>query len=157
MDTIIKGLADLLLVGGTVGGYAMITIIMLIVGYFKYLKPFLAEFYTIQGKLQVFVVAHDKLNDKGEDISRTLQKILELSETEHSTLSAKIDSEHKKHQTELLNLLQILNKELDALQGDSDKSKVRSEDNHREIMVEIARLQTRLEFMNQSGVRGLQK
>jgi flagellar hook-basal body complex protein FliE len=157
MDTIIKGLADLLLVGGTVGSYAMITIIMLIVGYFKYFKPFLTDFAEIKGTLDVFMNSHGELSVIGEDIERKLDDVIRIAQSEHGRLGEDIKTEHREQQAELLNLLKTLNKELDQLQGKSEKLKMKTEDNHKDVMIEIAKLQTRLEYMNQSGARGIQK
>ena len=157
MDTMIKGLADLLLVGGTVGGYAMIVIILLIVGYFKYFKPFLSDFADIKGTLDTFMKSHGRLAVMGKDIEDKIDDVINIAKTEHGKLSEDIKHEHREQQTELLNLLKSLNKELEQLQGKSERIKVKSDDNHKDVMIEIAKLQTRFEYMNQSGARGLQK
>jgi len=158
MDTIIKGLADLLLVGGTVGGYAMITIILLIVGYFKYLKPFLTDFAKIKQTIDNFVSSHTKLKDLAQDIEEKIDHVVEIAQNEHKELGKDIKTEHREHHAEVLNLIKSLNKELEALNRRADSSESKLNSNQKEITIEMAKLQTRLEYMNQGNVaRGIQK
>ena len=158
MDTIIKGLADLLLVGGTVGGYAMITIILLIVGYFKYLKPFLSDFEKIQRTIDNFVSSHSKLTHLSASIEEKIEHVVTNSQSEHSLLRKDINVEHREHHLEVLNLVKQLNKEIDELHRKSDVILRKLDENQKEITIEMAKSQTRLEYMNQGvGVRGIQK
>jgi len=160
MDTLIKGIADLLLVGGTVGGYAMITIILIIVGYFKYLKPFLSDFYEMKEVIDKFQGSLGNITTSNKDIRMQLERSVDFIGQAQKVFKTDLSRDNREHHTELLNLVKELNKELGHLQSKSEKLEGKSEDNHKELLIEITKLQTRLEYANQgsiSGMRGIQK
>jgi len=161
METIIKGLADLLLVGGTVGGYAMITIILLIVGYFKYFKPFLVDFYTMKKVIEEEFEDHKRIMTKIDQILRDIEKNGENVLKETKGVSSELQTDHRALQTELVNILNNLVRDvaynIDSKTGDA---KNRIEENHREIMIELTKLQSKMDYGYNSysnGMKGLQK
>ncbi len=130
---------------------------MLIVGYFKYLKPFLTDFNSIKKDIDVFIKNHKLLNTKAEDIRADLGKLVEIAQQEHKEITKDIAVEHKEYHNELLNLIKTVNKELEDMTNKSNTASNKSDDNHRNLMVEIAKLQTRIEYMQNPGMRGIQK
>lgn len=157
MESLLKGLFESLLIGGTVGVYAMASLILIIIGYFKYLRPFLQDFYDMKGVVSSF-------NQKSDSQSITLEKIhhilLELNsiiDKKGDSIVVSCNSENSIVHKELKNLMDLIEKELLVVLDRTEKISSKNENNHREIMVEIAKLQTRLEFLNTSAVRGIQK
>lgn len=157
MDTLFKGLADFLLVGGTVGGYAMISVILIIVGYFKYLKPFLTEFYDLRNAIESFQEAHDDHNKELVDLHRLLVSTNELIDKKGDVMIHAVQADHESYHKELRNLIDLVEKELLIVLDKTENITSKNDNSHREVMVEIAKLQTRLEYMNPSVARGIQK
>ena len=157
MDTVLKGLAEVLLVGGTVGAYAMISVILLIVGYFKYLKPFLQEFYELRHSIGEFKVSHTEQSSELSDIKYRLEEIKKLINFKGEDLLSKISSGHKDYYIELRNTMSLVEKEILVLLDKTDKIQTKDDSSQRDLMVEIAKLQTRLEFMSPLGLGGIRK
>ena len=157
MESLIKSLADLLLVGGTVGGYAMVTVIMLIVGYFKYLKPFLSDFEEMKYNIEDHTQSHNRIISLGQDIKDNIEKSTKKVTDLNSKILDKVLTENKENHVDSINLFKGLNRDIGNLLKILERLEIKTEENHKNVMIEIAKLQTRLEYFNQSGVRGLQK
>lgn len=157
MDSILKGLADVLLVGGTIGGYAMISVILIVVGYFKYFKPFLTEFYDLRGAIEDFQASHEIQNTELVELHRLLVDTNELISKKGDDMVMAVQADHEAYHKELRNLIDLVEKELLVVLDRTEKITSKNDNSHREVMIEIARLQTRLEYMNPSVARGIQK
>jgi len=157
MEFLVKKLGDSIVSAGTAGGFALVILLLMIYSYFKYLMPYLEEFYKIKGKIDNFEESHSSQNEILKVIIQDLERLNALITQTEKDMSRDIQNEATNNYKGMVNQYEKLEKQVQTLIDRSSGIKERSEKDHQEILIEIAKLQTRLEFMNQSGTRGLQK
>ncbi len=157
MDKIFREVIDGLVMGGSFGGFALLVLLLMVVGYFKYLKPFFEDFYALKGET-------DKargMNADNVNILKDLRSKVENLETivldGADTISKNISGVNREIYSEVKNLLVTIEREVVVLLERTEKMSGKSDDIHKDLMIEIARLQTRLEYMNPTLPRGLKK
>lgn len=152
-----KELFEYLATAGTAGAYAMVSLILIIIGYFKYLKPFLSEFYSLKTSIEGFSISHGKASEKLNGIKGEIEKLEVKIDSNDDNLTSEIEKQHNSHQVEILNKLGSLEKELETLIHRSEKIKSINEQFRSEVMIEMVKLQSKVEYLNPNLVKGLQK
>lgn len=153
----IKELFDYMATAGTVGAYAMVSVMLIIIGYFKHLKPFLTEFYSLKTSIQGVSITHTEASEKLRAIKEKIEKLEVSIESDIEDLTSEIEKQHDTYQVETMNKINSLEKELTTLIQRSEKIKSFNEQFHTEVMIEMVKLQTKVEYLNPNLVKGLQK
>ena len=155
MEHMLKDIVTIFVDHGNLFG--VMTIMVLIIGYFKYLKPFLEDFDGVKTHLHTVTDDHKELDHK-------LAKLKDVIDNKHLLLikqfeeSDKINSTtHETIKVELLTELHKIGYRLDETTKRVVESDNRNTTAHREVAIDLTRIQSRLDYMSPSGARGLQK
>ena len=137
--------------------FGVMTIMALIIGYFKYLKPFLEDFDGVKTHLHVVTADHKELDNKLIKVENTIN-------TKHDVVIHRMEendkvnaSAHEKIKIEMLTELSKIGYRLDETTKRVVESDNRNTTAHREVAIDLTRIQSRLDYMSPSGARGLQK
>ena len=145
------------LVSGALGAYAFITVILLVVFYFKYLKPYLADFREIKSFLRTIPAVHDRYD-------KNITKIFELIKDNYSDniverekkLNELILDNNKAHGaigTEFGKMKYLI----EELSRKDEKFYDKNNDSFSKILLELTKLETRLEYQNGPTLGGIRK
>ena len=145
------------LVSGALGAYAFITVILLVVFYFKYLKPYLADFEEIKSFLRTIPAVHDRYD-------KNITKIFELIKDNYSDniverekkLNELILDNNKAHGaigTEFGKMKYLI----EELSRKDEKFYDKNNDSFSKILLELTKLETRLEYQNGPTLGGIRK
>jgi hemerythrin-like domain-containing protein len=157
MEFVVKKLSDSIVSAGTAGGFALVILILLIYGYFKYLMPYLKEFYEIKGEVEKFGVSHVNQNEYLKEITHDLEKLSEKIERFEKDIKQELKNDSKGYYRGSMNHIEKLESQITMLIARSGEIKDKAENDHKNIMIEIAKLQARLEYSNNYMARGIQK
>ena len=145
------------LVSGALGAYAFITVILLVVFYFKYLKPYLADFEEIKSFLRTIPAVHARYD-------KNITKIFELIKDNYSDniverekkLNELILDNNKAHGaigTEFGKMKYLI----EELSRKDEKFYDKNNDSFSKILLELTKLETRLEYQNGPTLGGIRK
>ena len=155
--TEIVHLIETLFHSGMGGTYAMILIIMAIYSYFKFLKPYLQDFNEMKQFLISVPASHIKFNkrlDKIEDIIiESKKEIMSLDRD----LFRDYNSNNDKLHIDIVVDLNRLRESISSLLDGGVVMSTKNEENFKNILIELVKLESRIEFMNGSPYKGLQK
>ena len=138
-------------------GYSVIVVILLIIGYFKYLKPFLADFEYIKTFVSTVSITHtefhkklDKLSDEVKDLNRDSNLFLDKKFSEADIHNSK---EHLAISNEFGKIKYLMEEMARKGEKISDKDSAIFND----IILELSKIQSKLDYMNTGGLGGLKK
>jgi len=171
METIAAKLFDFLIVSGTIGGWAFFVLLLLVLVYYKHLKPFFIDFYEMKEEVreemkinkEIKGIIFDLNELKKLDISTVQKEFSKIShQLEDLTVMAEnvskatdvIVSKNKKElQEEIIKFHNIFT-ELKTTLSSHDS---RADDKLQNLMIELTKLATRIEMNQQvSSLRGIQ-
>ncbi|MCK5536492.1 MAG: hypothetical protein KAI79_06675 [Bacteroidales bacterium] len=152
-----KEIFELFIVSGTVGAYAMLSVILLIVGYFKYLLPYLKDFNDIKEYLSTLPSTYRIQQSKLKEISELTKDISEKDKNYYDKYFSNIRISNEKTQTLMINEIGKIKYLLEDVIKKDDKISSNVSDSFNELMIEIIKLQTRLEYMPSTMPGGIRK
>jgi len=142
VDYVIKKIFDFLLVGGTVGAYAMGSLILIIIGYFKYLRPYLSDFEEMKNDIKSMKSMPGNLASQKEDFNDLFLDIKkQIEETKLIVIDEGKRDGHEKSK-EILNILEKMERDLHVLLKKMENTSMKVSENFYEIKVELARIST---------------
>ena len=157
MEKIFGELLNAFLISGAVGTYALITLVLLIVGYFKHLKPYLEDFNEIKMFIRSVPEAHEGFHNEMENIQE-LQR--DNHEATLSLINIKVDesmdfnkNDHRNISVEFSKIKYLI----EELARKEDKFFDKNNDAFKEIMLSLTKLETRLDYQSPSGAGGIRK
>ncbi len=156
MEKIFGEILGMFLVSGTVGMYSLIAVILLIVGYYKHLRPYLADFEEIKVYLKTIPNEHTKFNDKIDGIDNKQKsnhkEMLDALDKKINESVSFNETDHNKISVEFSKVKYLI----EQLAQKEDKLYDKNEDAFSEIILALTKLETRLDYQNQ-GLGGMRK
>lgn len=157
MERIFGEILGMFLVSGTVGIYALVTLVLLIVGYFKHLKPYLADFEIIKQRLSVLPEKHADFNKRIDILEKLIKEshkedlsTMERKFREAGTLNSK---DHRDIGIEFGKIKYII----EEVARKEEKFFDKNNDAFSTILLELAKLETRLDYQNLTNLGGIRK
>lgn len=137
--------------------FGIMTIMALMIGYFKYLKPFLEDFDGVKSHLSRVTMEHKDMDNKLDVMSK-------LFVSKYGHLTDRLDEQdksnivmHDKIKTEVIGEMHKIGYRIEDISKRVIESDERNVNARREVAIDLTRIQSRLEYMSPSGARGLQK
>ena len=150
-------LFETLFQGGMAGTYTMVLIVMAIYAYFKILKPYLEDFNDIKLFTEEVLRQHININGKVDKVQETVEdkydSIISAQRNLFRDFSVDNDKLHMSIVVDVNRLKEVIQQVLET----ENQLSIKSEENFKSILIELVKLESRLEFMNTGTFKGLQK
>ena len=145
------------LVSGVFGAYAFITVILLVVFYFKYMKPFLVDFEDIKTFLKTIPDVHKGFNKQIYDISELIKdnhkNEMLFRDKKINELVLDNNKAHGAIGTEFGKMKYLI----EELSRKDEKFYDKNNEAFSRIILELTKLETRLEYQNGPVLGGIRK
>ena len=138
-------------------GASLITVVFLVVAYFKFLKPYLVDFEFIKNFLKSIPEVHEEYDDKLTKIQVTLENLTEIEILKIEELSKDFMNKNTREHDKLVVEFGKIRYLIEEVVRKSEKISDRDLSTLNEIILEISKLQSKVEYINIGGLGGIQK
>ena len=157
MEKVFGEIIGMFLVSGTVGIYALLSLVLMIVGYYKYFKPFRKDF----DQVKIFIDAVPKEHEEFSKQIDHLEKIINNNNNENITIMKEglrdsdlhNSNEHRNIGVEFSKIKYLI----EELARKEEKFFDKNNSTFNDIMVILSKLETKLDYQNQQGLGGIRK
>ncbi len=149
-------ISELLIASGTAGSWAVIAVILIIYGWFKYIKPFLDDWIKIRGVVMKNQDAYEALTTAALAVEKSVIYFNEESESRHASLRDMLEHREAEMLAQLSRDMATLFEKIKDLSNDVGKHSDIDIQRMNELMVELTKINLRLEMSNSVGhLRGM--
>ena len=153
-----KMLAELLARLGEPGaGASVLTVIFLIFAYFKYLQPYLQDFEFIKNFLKTIPKVNEGFNDKLDKIQNSLERFNKIELSKMNDITKEILFINSKEHDKLIVEFGKIRYLIEEIVRKNEKISDRDLRYLNDIILELSKLQSKVEYINVGGLGGLQK
>ena len=145
------------ILSGAFGVYAFIIVILLVIFYFKYMKPFLGDFEDIKSFLGSLPEVHDDYNTKLEEIVELMSETHKEDIIYRERKIRELVAENNKAHNAIGNEFSKMKYLIEELSRKDEKFFDKNNEAFSKIILELTKLETRLEYQNGPVLGGIRK
>jgi len=149
-------ISNLLIASGTAGSWAVAVVLLIVYGWFKYIKPFLDDWDLIRSVVMKNQDRYEVLTTAAEGVERSIVDFNTHSEERHKSLREMLQDRENEILAQLHRDMTSLFEKVKDLNADVEKHSDVDTRRMNELMVELTKINLRLEMSNSVGqLRGM--